>query len=108
MDALIRQYAEHLKSERNVSPHTLRNYLSDVAQFQKFLVEKELCLGGAKKVDVRRVDIHVVRAYLAALTKDRKKSSIGRKLAALKSFFRYLVTAKKGSAVGFQLLTGDR
>ena len=92
MDGLIRQYAEHLRSERNVSPHTLRNYLSDLAQFEKFLVEKKLCLGGGKKVDVRRVDIYVVRAYLAALTKDRKKSSIGRKLAALKGFFRYLVT----------------
>jgi len=66
--------------------------LSDLAQFEKFLVEKELCLGGGKKVDVRKVDIYVVRAYLAALTKDRKKSSIGRKLAALKGFFRYLVT----------------
>ena len=92
MEELIRQYAEHLRSERNVSPHTLRNYLSDLAQFQKFLVEKELCLGGGKKVDARKVDIHVVRAFLAALTKGRKKSSIGRKLAALKSFFRYLVT----------------
>ena len=92
MDDLIRQYAEHLRSERNVSPHTLRNYLSDLAQFEKFLVEKKLCLGGGKKVDVRRVDIYVVRAYLAALTKDRQKSSIGRKLAALKGFFRYLVT----------------
>ncbi|MDO8700077.1 MAG: tyrosine recombinase XerC, partial [Deltaproteobacteria bacterium] len=39
-----------------------------------------------------KVDIYVVRAYLATLTKDRKKSSIGRKLAALKGFFRYLVT----------------
>ena len=66
--------------------------MSDLAQFEKFLVEKKLCLGGGKKVDVRRVDIYVVRAYLAALTKDRKKSSIGRKLAALKGFFRYLVT----------------
>src|SRR3989304_3866572 len=93
MDELIRQYAEHLKSERNVSPHTLRNYLSDLAQFEQFLVEKELCLGGGEKVDARKVDIYVVRAYLASLAKDRKKSSIGRKLAALKGFFRYLVTA---------------
>jgi integrase/recombinase XerC len=42
-------------------------------------------------VDARQVDIHVVRAYLASLIKDRKKSSIGRKLAALKGFFRYLM-----------------
>jgi len=74
-----------------VSAHTLRSYLSDLAQFRRFLIDRELCLAGKKSVEVRKVDIHVVRAYLAALTKDRKKSSIGRKLAALKGFFRYLV-----------------
>ena len=50
-------------------------------------------------VDARKVDIHVVRAYLAALTKDRKKSSIGRKLAALKGFFRYLVASSKSTKI---------
>ncbi len=93
MEDLIQQYADHLRNERNVSPHTLRNYLSDLAQFRRFLIDRELCLAEKKSVDVRKVDIHAVRAYLAALTKDRKKSSIGRKLAALKGFFRYLVSA---------------
>ena len=95
MKDLIQQYADHLRNERNVSPHTLRNYLSDLVQFQRFLIDRELCLAENKNVDVRKVDIHVVRAYLAALTKDRKKSSIGRKLAALKGFFRYLVTTRQ-------------
>jgi integrase/recombinase XerC len=36
-----------------------------------------------------------MRSYLAALAKNRKKSSLGRKLAALKKFFRYLVAAHK-------------
>jgi integrase/recombinase XerC len=90
VEDLIQQYADHLRNERNVSFHTLRNYLSDLAQFRQFLMDRELSLEG-KTVDVHKVDIHVVRAYLAALTKDRKKSSIGRKLAALKGFFRYLV-----------------
>jgi integrase/recombinase XerC len=93
VEDLIQQYADHLRNERNVSPHTLRNYLSDLAQFRRFLIDRELCLAEKKSVDVRKVDIHAVRAYLAALTKDRKKSSIGRKLAALKGFFRYLVSA---------------
>jgi integrase/recombinase XerC len=35
-----------------------------------------------------------VRAFLTSLTRDRKKSSIGRKLAALKGFFRYLIANK--------------
>ena len=91
MEDLIQQYRDHLRNERNVSAHTLRSYLSDLAQFRRFLIDRELCLAGKKSVEVRKVDIHVVRAYLAALTKDRKKSSIGRKLAALKGFFRYLV-----------------
>ena len=94
MDDLIAAYSEHLRNERNVSPHTLRNYLSDLAQLELFLRERELCLDSNRKVDVRKVDIHVVRAFLAALTKDRKKSSIGRKLASLKGFFRYLIARK--------------
>ena len=96
MDELIQKYADHLRNERNVSPHTLRNYLSDLAQFHGFLRERELSLDeSGNNVDVRKVDIHVVRAFLAALTRDRKKSSVGRKLAALKGFFRYLIAQKQ-------------
>lgn len=95
MELLIQQYAAHLRSERNLSPHTLRNYLSDLAQLQSFLVERQLALDGDGVVDAGKVDIHVVRAYLASLTAHRKKSSIGRKLAALKGFFRYLVATKR-------------
>ena len=95
VESLIQQYATHLRNERNVSPHTLRNYLSDLAQFQNFLVAREQALDGDGGVDASKVDIHVVRAYLASLAPDRKKSSIGRKLAALKGFFRYLVTTKR-------------
>jgi len=95
VESLIQQFAAHLRNERNVSPHTVRNYLSDLAQFQRFLVERELALDGAGGVDAGKVDIHVVRAYLASLAPDRKKSSMGRKLAALKGFFRYLVTTKR-------------
>jgi len=95
VESLIQLYAAHLRNERNLSPHTLRNYLSDLVKFQCFLVERELALAGDGTVDAGKVDIHVVRAYLASLTADHKKSSIGRKLAALKGFFRYLVMTKR-------------
>jgi len=95
MDALIQIYADHLRGERRVSPHTLRNYVSDLSQFREFLSERGLCLDGRDAVDVSKVDLHVVRAYLASLAKHRKKSSIARKLAALKSFIRYLVAVHR-------------
>jgi integrase/recombinase XerC len=95
VESLIQQYAAHLRNERNLSAHTLRNYLSDLAQFQSFLRERELALDADGAVAAGKVDIHVVRAYLASLAADCKKSSIGRKLAALKGFFRYLVTTRR-------------
>ena len=95
MNDLIQAYAEHLRGERHVSPHTLRNYVSDLAQFREFLAQRKLCLDDGDAVDAGKVDIHVVRAYLASLTKDLKKSSVGRKLAAIKGFFRYLVAVRR-------------
>jgi integrase/recombinase XerC len=95
VEELIKQYASQLRNERNVSPHTLRNYLSDLAQFCQFLVEKGLCLREDGSIDVSKVDVYVMRAYLASLTKSRKKSSVGRKIAALRGFFRFLVATHR-------------
>ena len=93
MDEAIEQYGDYLRNGRNVSAHTLRNYLSDLRQFQQFLSASALCLDDQKRVDIRKVDLNVLRAHLASLSKGRKKSSTARKVAALKGFFRYLLEA---------------
>ena len=90
VNELIKKYIDHLRGERNVSAHTLRNYLSDLNQFQQFLRDSDFCLDENGNIDEQRLDIHVARAYLAWINKHRKKSSVGRKLAALKGFFKYL------------------
>lgn len=95
MQDCIARYVEHMRHERNMSAHTLRNYSSDLTQLETFLRERQLCLDGAGSVDVGKIDIQSVRAFLAAMTGSRKKSSIGRKVAALKGFFRYLLAAKR-------------
>jgi integrase/recombinase XerC len=91
----IARYSDYLRHERSVSAHTLRNYLSDLAQLHGFLVQRQLCLDGAGAVDVGKIDIHAVRTFLAAMAQERKKSSLGRKVAALKGFFRFLFAAKR-------------
>lgn len=94
MEDLVDQYADYLRLQRNVSPHTLRNYLSDLRQFEEFLTQRAK-ENAEKKIPLEAVTVHVVRAYLASLSKHNRKSSIGRKLAALKGFFRYLLREKK-------------
>jgi integrase/recombinase XerC len=90
----IGQYESYLRLERNVSPHTLRNYLSDLKQFDEFLSHRAK-ENAEKKIPLEDVTIHIMRAYLASLSKHNQKSSIGRKLAALKGFFRYLLRERK-------------
>ena len=85
----IRYFGQYLKIERNVSPHTLRNYLSDLSHFRLFLASR-LASGEAEK-GADKVDLLMLRAYLAELKKNRlSKTTVGRKLATLRSFFQYL------------------
>jgi integrase/recombinase XerC len=88
MHDLIEQFLEHLRYERNVSSHTLRNYSSDLEQFLSFLTAD----GKRQAPEVSEIDHLTIREWLASLhTDQKKKSSIARKLAALRTFFQFLV-----------------
>ena len=86
MKQAIEQFCRYLADERNVSPHTLDAYQSDLAQFLAFASREQ-----GTKADVGAVSHLLIRRYLALLHKDHQKSSIGRKLAAIRAFFRYLL-----------------
>jgi len=89
MEQLLEQFAEHLLIERNLSVHTRKAYLADLHMFQAFARE---ALGTtANGPLIKQVDQLLLRRYLAQLHKSHSKTSIGRKLAALRTFFRYLV-----------------
>jgi integrase/recombinase XerC len=87
----IEKFQDHLRVERNSSIHTLRSYSADLNQFRNFLIEKKLAGGKSGEAAVEKVDAFVIRAYLSHLYRDHKKSSLGRKLAALRSFFNFLM-----------------
>lgn len=82
----IQLFTVYLQTERNVSPHTLAAYRSDLAQMLAFAVHDR-----REAVSAQDIDHLFLRRYLAGLSKDTKKSSIGRKLAAIRSFFRFLL-----------------
>jgi integrase/recombinase XerC len=93
MKRLIGRFLEHLRVERNASPHTLRSYASDLEQFRNFLVSTLLQPnGGGADISVKKIDHLAIRAFLSRLYRERRKSSLARKLAAQRSFFRYLVS----------------
>ena len=90
MEKLVEQFLEHLRYERNVSAHTLRNYTSDLEQFLDFLDQS----GSRPRnlPDITEIDHLTIREWLAKLhSAQKKKASIARKLAALRTFFQFLV-----------------
>ena len=93
MEKLIEQFLEHLRYERNVSAHTLRNYASDLEQFLDFLAPVQPGTGKrASAPEVTAIDHLTIREWLASLhAAQKKKASIARKLAALRTFFQFLV-----------------
>ena len=87
LDEYLKQFLQHLKYERNVSPHTLRNYESDLMQFRDHLLKIE------KREDIPVADIDrlTIRECMAGLHGDHKKTSVARKIASLRTFFQFLI-----------------
>jgi integrase/recombinase XerC len=88
MRELIRKFEQHLQYERNLAKNSRCSYLGDLEQFVCFL---EKSAHGNQLPELSAIDHLTIREYLADLYASRhKKSTVGRKLAALRSFFAYL------------------
>ena len=86
MQAATTAFLRHLERERNASPHTIRAYAEDLAQLTEHL-RREL----GREPRPEDVDHLALRGFLAELhRRGLAKSSSARKLAGLRTFFRYL------------------
>jgi integrase/recombinase XerC len=84
LGAQIEQFLAELR-RANVSAHTLRNYASDLAQFLQYFTIKD-------KVTVEEIDMLAIREWLGHLYSERLAAvSMRRKLAAVRSLFKYLL-----------------
>jgi integrase/recombinase XerC len=88
LEQAIGEFDRHMKIERNLSDHTRDGYLTDLKQFQTFLETREISGGAEEAIPV---DPLVIRSFLASLYRGNcRKVTVSRKVAALRSFYRYL------------------
>ena len=82
--ALLSDFKRYLEVERHASQYTLRNYMHDLKHFLDYAVKENVAT-------LEDVDIQLLRGYIGSLLEDGyEKSSIARKLSALRSFYGYL------------------
>lgn len=83
---LVERFRVHLEDEKGASPHTVRNYLSDLCGFETYLLTARADLESA-------VHAHV-RGWLGTLAVDKAATSRARKLASVKAFYRFCMRKK--------------
>ncbi len=82
----VQKFSRYLSDVKRYSPHTLRAYLSDIRLFMSFLHKD------GRNISLKDIDRYHIRSFLAETGKTTGKKSVQRKLAALRSFFRYCIT----------------
>jgi integrase/recombinase XerC len=87
MKPAVEKYLQYLRSVRNSSLHTIINYSNDLEQFIAYLNAP-----GTRPPRLKKITHLEIREYLGHMHEQKlEKSSIARKLAALRSFFKYCV-----------------
>lgn len=88
---LIETFMVHIKDQKGFSQNTIRNYRIDLKQFSGFLVSRERTAGSKKDgPDIGDIDGPVLREYLGSMYGRYRRSTISRKLSAIRSLFLFL------------------
>ena len=88
----IALFEAYLRDRKGYSQHTVKSYLTDLAQFSEFLSSR----GGVPAqdnrgdIDTDAIDALRVREYVGSFYGSLRRSSIARKLSAVRSFFLFL------------------
>lgn len=86
----VKPFQDYLQLEKNYSPHTVAAYLNDIGFFETFL-SKEF-----EDDNLVRVNYNQIRSWIVSLSDGGiSNSSINRKIASLKSFYKFLLKIKQ-------------
>jgi integrase/recombinase XerC len=87
----IESFIDYLRSQKGYSDHTVKNYQLDLEHFLAFLVNKQESTGKKETApELESIDFLVIREYLGRLYSQYKRTTIARKLSAIRSFFYFL------------------
>ena len=88
MQAALQAFRTYLEVECAASPHTIRNYVSDLAQFTRFAASVRR---SPAPVTPAQIDADLIRAFLSqAHHRGVSHRSLSRKLSSLRSFLDFL------------------
>jgi integrase/recombinase XerC len=92
MQEVFNKYIAYLEAEKNASAYTVRNYTNDLLEFFNYVADKKI-------KTLRNVTRQTLRSYMSHLMEQGyAKTSIARKLSAIRSFYRYLMREELISA----------
>jgi integrase/recombinase XerC len=85
----LREFLQYLKLNRNVSPHTVDAYDSDLSQFLAFAAAHHRV--SRATLEPHHLDLVTIRAFMGALHKEgQSRTTVARKLSALRTFTKFL------------------
>lgn len=83
---MLQKFIKYIRYEKGYSSHTVLSYNNDISQFEDYLLRQ------TGEVDHTAVDSDIIRNYVVWLMDQNiTPRSVGRKLSALRTFYKYLV-----------------
>ena len=91
MTNYIKKFLYHLKSQKNLSKNSISAYKNDLIQFHNYIVS----IFEKTDYNIADIDKEIIKEYIKNLSLNNiKKTSISRKMAVIRSFFRFLSKRK--------------